>query len=397
MLALAVNIGYNAAKGAVNMWIYQHRDWPNFNWDVAKLTIPLADVRHRQGRLLGRMEGLGYELKREACLNTSTLDVVKSSAIEGETLYVDEVRSSVARRLGIEIAGQAPAGWHVDGIVEMMLEATDKFSEPLTEDRLFGWHAAMFPAGRSGLREIRVGVWRGADSGPMRIVSGRAGRGTIHFEAPGAERIQREMETFLFWFEHGAKVDPVLKAAIAHLWFLTIHPFEDGNGRIARAIADMALARANGMAERYCSLSAQLESERGDYYDQLEKQQRGTLDITAWLQWFVECLGRAVAGAEESLCRVLHKARLWERINEHPVNERQRQVIKRMLEDDFVGHMNTSKYAKLAECSKDTALRDIQILKSRAIFLQNPGGGRSTSYRLPEYRNTGQIFSGIKK
>ena len=266
----------------------------------------------------------------------------------------------------------------------MMLDATCEYSEPLTKDRLQNWHAAMFPAGRSGMRGISVGAWRTADSGPMQVVSGPAGRETIHFEAPHVEKVEREMETFLFWFEHGKKIDPVLKAGIAHLWFLTIHPFEDGNGRIGRAIADMALARADGMADRYYSLSAQIESERKDYYDQLEKQQRGTTDITDWLQWFVGGLGRAVASAEESLSRVLYKARLWERINEGPVNERQRLVINRMLEDDFTGHMNTSKYASLAKCSKDTALRDIQNLKARGIFIQNPGGGRSTSYRMQD-------------
>ena len=366
------------------MWIHQHQDWPNFTWDTDRLTATLAEVRHRQGRLQGRMEGLGFPLRHEANLRSLTSDVVKSSAIEGEKLDADEVRSSIARRLGIETAGMVPAGRDVEGIVEMMLDATRKFSELLTRDRLFDWHAAMFPAGRSGMRRITVGAWRTADSGPMQVVSGPEGRETVHFEAPGSEALEQEMTAFLAWFETDYEFDPVLKAGIAHLWFLTIHPFEDGNGRIGRAIADMALARADGMADRYYSLSTQIESERNDYYDQLERQQRGTPDITDWLQWFVGCLGRAVASAEKSLSRVLYKARIWEKINENPVNERQRRVINRMLEDDFVGFMNTSKYASLAKCSKDTALRDIQTLKARAIFIQNPGGGRSTSYRLPD-------------
>ncbi|MDE0478014.1 MAG: Fic family protein [Gammaproteobacteria bacterium] len=366
------------------MWIHQHRDWPNFVCDADRLTSRLADVRHRQGRLQGRMEGLGFSLRHEANLRSLTSEVVKSSAIEGERLDVDEVRSSIARRLGIQTAGMVPVSRDVEGIVEMMLDATRRFSEPLTKDRLCDWHAAMFPAGRSGIRRITVGAWRNTESGPMQIVSGPVGRETVHFEAPGAERLETEMTGFLAWFENADEIDPVLKAGIAHLWFLTIHPFEDGNGRIGRAIADMALARADGMADRYYSLSTQIESERKDYYDQLEKQQRGTPDITDWLQWFVDCLGRAIASAAQSLSRVLYKARLWEQVNEDPVNERQRCVINRMLEDDFVGFMNTSKYASLAKCSADTALRDIQNLKAREVFIQNPGGGRSTSYRLPD-------------
>lgn len=330
------------------------------------------------------MEGLGFPLRQEANLRSLTDEVVKSSAIEGERLNVDEVRSSIARRLGIETAGMVPASRNVEGIVEMMLDATRKFSEPLTKNRLFDWHAAMFPTGRSGIRRITVGAWRNAASGPMQVVSGPVGRETIHFEAPAADDLEQEMNRFLDWFEAEDEIDPVLKAGVSHLWFLTIHPFEDGNGRIGRAIADMALARADCMADRYYSLSTQIESERMDYYDQLEKQQRGTPDLSDWLEWFLDCLGRAVAASEKSMSRVLYKARLWETINENPVNSRQRVVINRMLEDDFVGYMNTSKYASLAKCSKDTALRDIQSLKTREIFIQNPGGGRSTSYRLPD-------------
>ena len=328
------------------------------------------------------MEGLGFELKREASLSTLTSDVVKSSAIEGENLNPKEVRSSIARRLGIDIASPMPVNQDVEGIVEIMLDATQQSSKPLTKERLFDWHAALFPTGRSGMRRITVGGWRSVESGPMQVVSGPVGHEKVHFEAPDAEHLEHEMTKFLAWFEGEDGIDPVLRAGIAHLWFVTIHPFEDGNGRIARAIADMALARAEGMSYRFYSLSSQFESERKDYYDQLEKQQRGTPEATNWLEWFLGCLGRAISSAENTLSAVLFKAQLWEKINQQPVNERQRLIINRMLEDDFKGHMNTSKYAKLAKCSTDTALRDIQNLKSRGIFIQNPGGGRSTSYRL---------------
>ncbi|MYG83023.1 MAG: Fic family protein [Candidatus Dadabacteria bacterium] len=366
------------------MWMHEHQNWPDFIWDTEELASKLADTRHRQGRLLGKMEGLGFELKREANLSILTSDVVKSSAIEGESLNPKEVRSSIARRLGIDIASSVPANQDVEGIVEIMLDATQKFSEPLTKKRLFDWHAALFPTGRSGMRRIAVGNWRSVESGPMQVVSGPIGREKVHFEAPNAERLEHEMTEFLIWFEGKDDIDPVLRAGIAHLWFVTIHPFEDGNGRIGRAIADMALARADGMGDRFYSLSSQFESERKDYYDQLEKQERGTPEITGWLKWFLDCLGRTIANAENALSAVLFKAQLWEKINQQPVNERQRLIINRMLEYDFKGYMNTSKYAKLAKCSPDTALRDIQNLKSRGIFIQNPGGGRSTSYRLPD-------------
>ena len=365
------------------MWIHEHQDWPNFTWDADTLASRLADIRHRQGRLLGRMEGLGFELKREASLNTMTSDVVKSSAIEGENLNPEEVRSSIARRLGIDIAGLVPTSRDVEGIVDMMLDATQQFSKPLGKDRLLDWHAALFPTGRSGMRRITAGEWRTLDVGPMQVVSGPVGKEKLHFEAPSADRLEEEMQAFFEWFGNEHDVDPVLKAGIAHLWFITIHPFEDGNGRIARAICDMALARADGVQDRFYSLSSQIEVERKDYYDQLEKQQRNTPDITSWLEWFFDCLGRAIAGTETTLGSVLFKAQLWDKINQKPVNERQRLIINRMLEDDFEGHMNTSKYAKLARCSNDTALRDIQGLKERGTFIQNPGGGRSTSYRLP--------------
>ena len=366
------------------MWVHEHDDWPEFTWDAKALASKLAEVRHQQGRLLGRMEGLGFDLRREASLDTLTSDVVKSSAIEGEILNPEEVRSSIARRLGLDIAGLVPASRHVEGIVEMMLDATQKFSKPLTKDRLFGWHAALFPTGRSGMHKITVGGWRTAEAGAMQVISGRAGREKVHFEAPGAERLEKEMKTFLAWFEKKTDLDAVLKAGIAHFWFVTIHPFEDGNGRIARAIGDMALARADGTADRFYSLSAQIERERKAYYDHLERQQRSEPDITDWLSWFLDCMGRAITSAETTLGNVLFKAELWKKINQSPVNDRQRNVINRMLEDGFKGFMNTSKYAKLAKCSNDTALRDIQDLVARGIFLQNEGGGRSTSYALAD-------------
>jgi len=366
------------------MWIHEHQDWPTFAWDAEALASKLADLRHRQGRLLGRMEGLGFELKREASLSALTDDVVKSSAIEGENLNPEEVRSSIARRLGMDIAGLVPSGRDVEGVVEMMLDATQQFSKPLTKARLFDWHAALFPTGRSGMRRIAVGGWRAIDAGPMQVVSGPIGKQKIHFEAPSADRLEKEMQAFLKWFDNGHDIDPVIKAGIAHLWFVTIHPFEDGNGRIARAIGDMVLARADGAPERFYSLSSQIEAERKRYYAQLEKQQRSAPDITGWLSWFLDCLGRAIADAETTLGNVLFKAQLWDAINQKPVNGRQRLIVNRMLEDDFEGFMNTSKYAKLTQCSNDTALRDIRDLKERGILIQNPGGGRSTSYRLPD-------------
>ena len=370
------------------MWVHEHQNWPNFTWDVGSLVSKLADIRHRQGRLLGRMEGLGFELKCEASLSTLTNDVVKSSAIEGENLNPEEVRSSIARRLGIDIAGLIPASRDVEGIVEMMLDATQQFSKPLTKDRLFDWHAALFPTGRSGTHKITVGGWRTIDAGPMQVVSGPIGKEKVHFEAPDADRLEKEMHAFLKWFGNNDDIDPVIKAGIAHLWFVTIHPFEDGNGRIARAIGDMALARADGTQDRFYSLSSQIEVERKHYYDQLEKQQRATPDITDWLSWFLDCLGRAISNAETTLGNVLFKAQLWDTINQKPVNDRQRLIINRMLEDGYEGFINTSKYANLAKCSNDTALRDIQELKERGIFIQNPGGGRSTSYRLPGREET---------
>ena len=367
------------------MWIHEHPDWPSFTWDTEALAPKLAELRYRQGRFIGKMESLGFELRQEANLSTLTNDVVKSSAIEDQNLNPNEVRSSIARKLGIEVAGLIPVGRDVDGVVEMMLDATQQFSKPLTKERLFDWHAAIFPTGRSGMHKITVGDWRPLDAGPMQVVSGPIGREKIHFEAPSADRIAKEMQIFLAWFDKELTIDPVLKAGIAHFWFVTIHPFEDGNGRIARAIGDIALARADSLPDRFYSLSTQIESERKQYYAHLEKQQRNQPEISVWLEWFLECLGRAISNAETALSKVLFKAQLWDKINEKPVNDRQRHIVNRMLDTDFKGYINTSKYAKLAKCSSDTALRDIQDLKERGIFIQNPGGGRSTSYRLLDH------------
>ena len=364
-------------------YIHEHAAWPNFLWNETRLSPLLADVRHRQGRLLGKMEALGFRLRSEATLTTLTADVLKSSAIEGELLDAGQVRSSIARRLGLEEGGLVRSSRDVEGVVEMMLDATQKFTEPVTAERLFGWHACLFPTGRSGMQTITVGGWRTSQAGPMQVVSGPIGKERVHFEAPSADRLDQEMAGFLQWFGKISGVDPVIKAALAHFWFVTIHPFEDGNGRIGRAIADMALARADGTPERFYSMSAQIEVERKQYYDILEASQRGGMDITLWLEWFLECLRRAVDGAEINLASILRKARLWEQVNEEPVNERQRAVINRLL-DRFEGKLSSSKYAKLAKCSADTALRDIKVLLDRGILVQEEGGGRSTSYRLAE-------------
>jgi Fic family protein len=364
-------------------YIHELPEWPKLTWKPEALTDVLVEVRHKQGRLLGKMGSLGFDLRTEASLVTLTSEVVKSSAIEGEKLNADEVRSSIARRLGLDIAGLPHAGRDVEGVVEMMLDATRNYSAPLTKQRLFNWHAALFPTGMSAMQRITVGAWRPPESGAMQVVSGPLGRERVHFEAPGAKRLEAEMVRFLEWFNARRSIDPVLKAAIAHFWFVTIHPFDDGNGRMARAIADMALSQADGTVDRFYSMSSQIERERGDYYRKLEKAQRGEIDITDWLVWFLGCLDRALDGADEALAAVLFKAATWRRIQEHPINDRQRLIINRML-DGFSEQLSTSKYAKLAKCSTDTALRDIRELLERGILVQNPGGGRSTSYHVAD-------------
>jgi Fic family protein len=364
-------------------YIHQLPGWPNFSWDDKGLAVLLAKVRNRQGRLVGRMEALGFTLRSEAVLQTLTQDVVKSSEIEGESLDTDQVRSSIACRLGMDIGALTPADRNVEGVVEMMLDATQKYDAPLTTERLFGWHAALFPTGRSGMHKIAVGAWRDGTSGPMQVVSGPIGKQRVHYEAPAAPRLDAEMKAFVEWFENKTDIDPVLKAGIAHLWFVTIHPFDDGNGRIARAIADMALARSDHSAQRFYSMSAQIRRERNAYYDMLEATQKGELDITAWLEWFLQCLDRAFDGAEETLANVLRKAEFWKRHAGAAFNGRQRDIINRLM-DGFEGKLTSSKYALIEKTSADTALRDINDLVERGILKRDEGGGRSTSYSLAE-------------
>ena len=327
------------------------------------------------------MEVLGFNLQQEAVLQTLTADVLKSSEIEGEKLDAAQVRSSIARRLGMDIGALKPADRNVEGVVEMMLDATRHYDRPLTAERLFAWHASLFPTGRSGMTAIKVGGWRDDKTGPMQVVSGPLGKEHVHFEAPKAGRLNREMRSFLKWFEGGKPIDQVLAAGLAHLWFVTIHPFDDGNGRIARAIADMALARSEHSPQRFYSMSAQIRQERNAYYDILERTQKGTMDVTPWMEWFLGCLGRAIDGAQVTLSTVLEKDRFWDRIKNVQLNDRQRLVINRLL-DGFEGKLTTSKYAKVAKCSQDTAHRDILALVDEGVLVRNPEGGRSTSYSL---------------
>jgi hypothetical protein len=327
------------------------------------------------------MEALGIALRQEAALDGLTEEVIKSSEIEGEILDKAQVRSSIARRLGMDIGAVKPADRHVEGVVEMMLDATQKYAEPLTRERLFAWHAAMFPTGRSGMSQITVGAWRTDDNGPMQVVSGPVGKEKVHYEAPDASRLDAEMQRFLDWFNGDDGTDLVLKAAIAHLWFVTIHPFDDGNGRIARAIADLMLARSEHSAQRFYSMSAQIQHERTAYYAILESTQKGDLDITGWLSWFLECLGRAFDRATEILGKVLAKADFWRKHAPLPFNERQRNVLNRLL-DGFEGKLTSSKWATLAKCSQDTALRDIEGLVLLKVLAKDAAGGRSTSYSL---------------
>jgi Fic family protein len=362
-------------------YIHELSDWPKFRWDQGRLPSSLAAARHVQGRLIGQMQALGFKVREEAVLRTLTEDVLKSSEIEGEKLDADQVRSSVARRLGIDIGGLQPPDRHVEGVVEMMLDATQHYDQPLTKERLFGWHASLFPTGRRGMHRITVGAWRDDRTAPMQVVSGPVGRERVHFEAPTAERLQEEMQRFLEWFNGDATIEPVLKAALAHLWFVTVHPFDDGNGRIARAIADMSLARSEGSSQRFYSMSAQIRDERGDYYRILEQTQQGTMDVTPWMEWFLSCLTRSIEGAQAALSDVIAKARYWEKLRDVSLNERQRLVINRLLEG-FEGKLTTSKWAALTKSSQDTALRDIQQLVERGVLVRNAAGGRSTSYSL---------------
>lgn len=362
-------------------FIHQLKQWPEFIWDYELLMLALMDVRFRQGRLLGRMEALGFELRDEAFLKTLTIDVIKTSEIEGEFLNLEEVRSSVARRLGMNVAGMVPSPRDVDGVVDVIADATQNAQKPLTKERLFNWHAALFPTGRSGMYPITVGDYRKEGNGPMQVVSGAMGFERVHFEAPDSSLVEYEMDLFLDWFNDHQLIDPVVKAAVAHLWFITIHPFDDGNGRLARAIADLQLAKADGVNQRFYSMSSQLRIERKMYYEMLESTQKGNLDITSWLLWFLECLKRTLENTEVNLSKVLEKAKFWERNKQTVLNVRQVNMVNRLL-DDFQGKLTSSKWATMQKCSQDTALRDIHDLVNKNILMKEESGGRSTSYYI---------------
>lgn len=364
------------------MYIWEQPQWPKWQYDATRLAVLLADVRHRQGRLSGRMEALGFSLQDQAELSTLTLDVIKTSEIEGESLDAGQVRSSLARRLGLDIGALASVDRHIDGVVEMMLDATRNYNQTLTKERLFAWHGALFPTGRSGLSRVRVAGWRDDSAGPMQVVSGAYGHETVHYQAPPADSLDLEMGRFFGWF-NAAKpdLDPVLHAGLAHLWFVTLHPFDDGNGRIARAIGDMALTRSEGCSRRFYSLSAQIRKNRSDYYHVLERTQKGAMDVTGWLEWFLITLRQAMTGAETTLAQVLSKARFWEQHRSRSLNQRQVMMLNRLL-DGFEGKLTSSKWAKLANCSQDSALRDITALLEHGILKKAEAGGRSTGYEL---------------
>ena len=360
------------------MYIYEIKDWPRFEWDEAAIALPLSGLRNKQGRIMGRMEAMGFVLQEEAKLRILSADVLKSTEIEGEFLDPQQVRSSVARRLGLDIAALVPSDRHVDGVVAMMLDATQNYEATLSKERLFGWHTTLFPDARSGNYSIETGSWR---SGPMQVVSGPLGRERVHFEAPAAAALEKEMQAFLLWFNSNQHKDPVLKAALAQLWFVTVHPFDDGNGRIARAIADMQLARSDGSRQRFYSMSAQISKEHNKYYEMLEKTQKGALDITEWLLWFFACMDRALDASTQILGEVIQKAQFWEQHGGSQLNERQRLMLNKLM-DGFEGKLTTSKWAKIAKCSQDTALRDILDLVGKNILQKEESGGRSTSYGL---------------
>ncbi|HEY3330650.1 MAG TPA: Fic family protein [Capsulimonadaceae bacterium] len=362
-------------------YIHQLDAWPHFRWDIAALADQLASVRNRQGFFLGRIHSLGFNSRELISLDAMTDEVQKSSEIEGDLLDRDKVRSSIARRLGLDSIALAPVDCHVDGVVEMLLDATQNYSQPLTKGRLFGWHAALFPSGYSGLHKITVADWRNDSDGPMQVVSGRIGHERVHYEAPSASRLEAEMSTFLEWFETPDHYDPVIKAAIAHLWFVSIHPFADGNGRIGRAIADMALARSEHSPQRFYSMSAQIQKERAAYYEILENTQKRDLDATEWIRWFLACLGRAIEGAEGVLNAISVKADYWDSLANIQINERQREMINRLL-DGFEGKVTARKWGLITKTSMPTALRDINDLIDKSVLVPNLGGGRSASYRL---------------
>ena len=361
------------------MYIHLRKDWPKFRWDYEQITTLLSEVNNLQGRLLGQMENLGFNLQNEAVLETVTLDILKNHEIEGELLNNSQVKSSIARKLGLDFESDVEPSRYVDGVVEMMLNATQNYEQSLSAERLFGWHAALFPTGRSGMHKITVADWRKEGQGPMQVVSGAMGKERVHFEAPSSERMEKEMKVFLNWLNEETELNSILKAAIAHLWFITIHPFDDGNGRITRAITDMLLARSDQNSRRFYSMSAQILLERKGYYKILEKTQKGFLDITDWIIWFLNCLKNAILSSASILETVLSKANFWKIHRHTSLNDRQRKMINKLF-DGFKGKLVTSKWAKMCKCSKDTALRDIQDLEQKGILQKEAGGGRSTSY-----------------
>jgi len=364
-----------------NRYIWRSPQWPQFAWDDTRLLTPVATARLKQGRLLGGMARLGFDLKLEAQLEALTEGVIKSSAIEGEVLQRDSVRSSIARRLGVPTAAVAPSDQRTEGVVEMMLDASENYDAPLTPERLFSWQAALFPTGYSGMHKIKTGAWRDDANGPMQVVSGPIGRQRVHFQAPPAACLDAEMQAFLAWFNRRGEPEGLLRAGLAQLWFVTIHPFEDGNGRIARAIADQALAQSEGAGQRFYSMSSQIQKERSCYYDMLERTQKGGLDVTDWLVWFLGCLSRAIEGAEGTCANVLRKADFWQRYAREPFTERQRTVLNRFM-DGFEGKLTAKKWAAIGKCSIPTAQRDINELVERSILRRNPGGSKNTSYEL---------------
>ena len=362
-------------------FIHQSENWPTFTWRLEAFTNELSEVRNLQGRILGRMESLGFEVRNEAALETLTLDVLKSTEIEGEVLNPEQVRSSIARKLGMEITGSVASDRNVDGMVEMMIDATQHCLKPLTAERLFDWHAALFPTGRSGMVRISVGAWRKDETGPMQVVSGAMGKEKVHFQAPDAFLLEVEMARFFNWFNTNNDLDLVLKAAIAHIWFVTVHPFDDGNGRITRALTDMLLAQSDRSAQRFYSMSAQIRIERKQYYEMLEKTQKGNLNITEWIHWFLTCLKNALMLTGTILNRILFKADFWNKHAKTIINERQNKLLNKIL-DGFDGKLTSSKWAKIAKCSKDSAIRDINDLINKCILQKKEAGGRSTNYEL---------------
>ena len=363
------------------VYLYNNPNWPLFEWNSEKLLPLLSIVRNRQGKLIGKMGTLGFDLRNEANLEMLTQEIIKSTEIEGEVLEKEQVRSSIARRLGLDISGLVYSERHVDGIVDLMIDATKNFDKDLNKERLFSWHSALFPTGESGMYKITAGHWRDDSKGPMQVVSGAVGKEKVHFQAPHASVIENEMRLFFDWFNLEQTTDLVLKAAIAHLWFVTIHPFEDGNGRIGRAISDMILARSDEQAYRFYSLSSQIRKERNAYYDVLEKTQKGSLDITKWIEWFLNCLLHAIEHSEIVLEKIINKHAFWIKNAGINLNDRQRKILN-MLMDDFQGVLNTTKWSKIGKCSQDTALRDIQDLIEKDILIKTEQGGRSTNYML---------------